>query len=150
MRCRDNHGRIYSTDDPIDPRPPLHPFCRCMIKLLPAKKAGTLTPYGTAGADWFVKYLEQLTDNYLTEYDAKVLGWKPKQGNLAEVLPGYQILGGVYNNDDGHLPHKEGRVWYEADINYVQGYRNKQRLVFSNDGLIFVTYDHYETFIEVY
>ena len=36
-----------------------------------------------------------------------------------------------------------------TDINYTGGYRNKQRIVFSSDGLIFVTYDHYETFIEI-
>ena len=36
-----------------------------------------------------------------------------------------------------------------TDINYTGGYRNKQRIVFSNDGLIFVTYNHYETFIEI-
>ena len=41
------------------------------------------------------------------------------------------------------------RIWYEADINYTNGYRNRQRVVFSNDGLIFVTYDHYDTFMEV-
>ena len=42
-----------------------------------------------------------------------------------------------------------GADWYEADINYTGGYRNKQRLLFSNDGLIFVTFDHYETFAEI-
>ena len=41
------------------------------------------------------------------------------------------------------------RVWDEADINYKGGYRNKQRVVFSNDGLVFVTYDHYKTFMEI-
>lgn len=43
----------------------------------------------------------------------------------------------------------EGRVWYEADINYTGGYRRRHRILYSNDGLIFVTYDHYETFWEV-
>ena len=147
--CRDSHGKIYATDEYVNPRPPLHPNCRCGIELLISVEAGTLTPYGTAGADWFVKYLKQLPDNYLTKYAATQMGWNRRRGNLAEVLPGYQIFGGVYENDDGHLPQKEGRIWYEADLNYTKGYRNKQRLVFSNDGLIFVTYDHYETFIEV-
>ena len=40
-------------------------------------------------------------------------------------------------------------LWYEADINYTGGYRNDDRILFSNDGLIFVTYDHYETFLEI-
>ncbi len=44
---------------------------------------------------------------------------------------------------------ENGRTWYEADINYSNGKRNKQRILYSNDGLIFVTYDHYETFIEI-
>lgn len=35
-----------------------------------------------------------------------------------------------------------------ADINYKFGFRGNDRIVFSNDGLIFVTYDHYKTFIE--
>ena len=47
------------------------------------------------------------------------------------------------------MPHKDGRVWYEADINYKTGKRNTQRIVWSNDGLIFVTYDHYFTFNQI-
>lgn len=42
-----------------------------------------------------------------------------------------------------------GRIWYEADINYHEGQRNRHRIVWSNDGLIFVTYDHYHTFYEI-
>ena len=56
---------------------------------------------------------------------------------------------GIYRNDDGHLPTAEGRVWTEADINFVSGQRNAERILFSNDGLIFVTRDHYMTFIEI-
>lgn len=41
------------------------------------------------------------------------------------------------------------RIWYEADINYTGGFRNGHRIVYSNDGLIFVTYDHYNTFYEI-
>ena len=147
--CRDKHGKIYSTDEIVNPEPPLHPNCRCEIELLLSVEAGTLTPYGTAGADWFVKYLKQLPDNYLTKYDAAQMGWERKKGNLAEIAPDYQIFGGMYYNDNGHLPQKEDRIWYEADLNYIRGHRSNERLVFSNDGLIFVTYDHYETFLEV-
>ena len=59
------------------------------------------------------------------------------------------IYGGRYNNRDEHLPVKKGRVWNEVDINYYSGYRNSQRIVYSNDGLMFVTYDHYKSFIEI-
>ena len=148
--CLSRNKKIFSLVELIQKNePPLHPNCRCRIELMQVAKAGTLTPYGTAGADWFVKYLEQLPDNYLTVYDAKQIGWEPKRGNLAEAAPGYQIFGGIYENRNKHLPQKEGRIWYEADINYIGGYRNNERLVFSNDGLVFVTYDHYKTFIEV-
>jgi hypothetical protein len=41
------------------------------------------------------------------------------------------------------------RIWYEADINYTSGYRGTERILYSNDGLIFVTYDHYQTFYEI-
>ena len=57
--------------------------------------------------------------------------------------------GAVYKNKDGKLPQSPGRVWYEADINYTKGYRNQERILYSNDGLVFVTYDHYETFYEI-
>nr|WP_156991320.1 ribonuclease domain-containing protein [Caproicibacter fermentans] len=56
---------------------------------------------------------------------------------------------GIYCNDNGHLPQASGRIRQEADINYYSGKRNGHRLLWSNDGLVFVTYDHYETFIEV-
>lgn len=147
--CREKRGKVYATDEEVKPYPPLHPRCRCEIKLLPSAEAGTLTPDKTAGVDWFVKYLHELPDNYLTAEDAKREGWKPQKGNLAEMLPGYKIFGGVYENRNGHLPQTEGRIWYEADLSYSGGYRNRERLVFSNDGLVFATYDHYETFTEI-
>ena len=59
------------------------------------------------------------------------------------------IGGDVYYNDDMKLPMSEGRVWCEADINYDGGKRNRQRVLYSNDGLVFVTLDHYQTFYEV-
>ena len=64
-------------------------------------------------------------------------------------MPDRMITRGQYYNDDGHLPQAPGRIWHEADINYTSGKRNSQRILWSNDGLIFVTYDHYETFYEI-
>ena len=52
-------------------------------------------------------------------------------------------------NDKGKLPDAPNRIWYEADIDYQSGYRNTYRILYSNDGLIFVTYDHYQTFYEL-
>lgn len=59
------------------------------------------------------------------------------------------IFKGLYHNLNEHLPSAPNRIWYEADINYSNGYRGTERILFSNDGLIFVTYNHYETFIEI-
>ena len=59
------------------------------------------------------------------------------------------IGGDVYKNREGKLPHANGRIWYEADINYTSGHRGTERILYSNDGLVFVTYDHYRTFYEI-
>ena len=50
----------------------------------------------------------------------------------------------------GVLPDAPGRIWFEADLNYHSGKRNGHRVLWSNDGLMFVTYNHYESFIEVF
>ena len=59
------------------------------------------------------------------------------------------IGGDIYYNDEGRLPQANGRIWYEADINYTSGYRGLDRIYYSNDGLIFVSYDHNATFYEI-
>lgn len=59
------------------------------------------------------------------------------------------IGGDPYRNKDAKLPIAPDRTWYEADINYTRGKRNSHRIVYSNDGLIFVSYDHYHTFYEI-
>ena len=65
-------------------------------------------------------------------------------------MPGAVIGGSQYKNRDSKLPDKPGRIWYETDFDYNGGYRNLKRIVFSNDGLMFVIYNHYLTFSEVY
>lgn len=147
--CRSRHGKIYLSDELIDPTPPLHPNCRCEIEWLKALLAGTATKHGINGADWCLKNTGTLPDYYISWADAKKLGFKPILGNLNQVAPGKMITRGVYHNANGHLPSAPGRVWYEADINYNWGYRGSERILFSNDGLIFVTYDHYLTFQEI-
>lgn len=87
-----------------------------------------------------------MPDNFITKNEAKKLGWDPQKGNLQNVAPGKSIGGDIYQNREGKLPNKKGRVLHEADINYKSGHRGKDRIVFSNDGLIYKTEDHYETF----
>lgn len=94
----------------------------------------------------YVKENGQLPEYYITKKDARNRGWVPSKGNLCDVLPGRAIGGDVFTNRERKLPVKKGRIYYEADLNYNCGRRNADRLVFSNDGLIFVTHDHYKTF----
>lgn len=90
----------------------------------------------------------RLPEYYLTKSQARNKGWVPVKGNLCEVLPGKAIGGDRFGNREGLLPNKKGRQYYEADLNYNCGNRNAERLIFSNDGLIYVTKDHYKSFIK--
>jgi len=65
------------------------------------------------------------------------------------VAPGRSIGGDKFGNYEGLLPRKGGRQYYECDIDFEGRYRNGKRIVFSNDGLVFYTEDHYETFEEI-
>ncbi|NLI71277.1 MAG: ribonuclease [Bacteroidales bacterium] len=94
----------------------------------------------------YVQENDRLPDYYITKKVARSKGWVPSKGNLCDVLPGRAIGGDVFTNRERKLPVRKGRIYYEADLNYNCGRRNADRLVFSNDGLIFVTHDHYKTF----
>lgn len=98
----------------------------------------------------YIYLYEKLPSNFITKKEAKKLGWDNSKGNLAEVAPGMSIGGDYFGNYEGNLPEEEGRDYYECDINYVSGYRGSERIVFSDDGLIYYTADHYETFELLY
>ena len=90
-----------------------------------------------------------LPDKYILKNEAEQLSWLSSLGNLSDIAPGKTIGGGIYRNREGKLPAAPGRIWFEADINYISGHRNTHRLLYSSDGVIFVTYDHYMTFSEI-
>ena len=149
-KCLTRNGRIFSFDELLDiGKPQLHPNCGCRLEQMETIVAGKATNMGIAGADLWLKCFGELPDYYISEHEAKMLGWVNAYGNLDKVAPGKMLTKGIYRNDDDILPQKNKRKWYEADINYTGGYRNSQRVLFSNDGLVFVTYDHYKTFIEI-
>ena len=91
-----------------------------------------------------------LPDNFITKKEAKALGWDSKAGNLREVAPGKSIGGDYFGNYEGLLPEDDNRDYYECDIDSDGGYRGAKRIVFSNDGLIYYTEDHYESFELLY
>ena len=78
------------------------------------------------------------------------MGWDSKKGNLDEVAPGKSIGGNKFGNREGLLPEKKGRTYYECDIDYNGGYRGGKRIVYSSDGLIYYTEDHYNSFELLY
>lgn len=99
-----------------------------------------------------VKYLQKyskLPPNYITKSEAKKLGWDAKQGNLWEVTDKFVIGGDVFGNREGKLPKQKGKKYYEADVNYRGGRRNSERIIFTKDGEIYYTSDHYNTFEKV-
>ncbi|PIE92716.1 S-layer protein [Bacillus fungorum] len=116
-----------------------------------AAKTTNFTKYPT-GFDEVAKYVKEhkkLPDNYITKEQAQALGWVSKDGNLHKVAPGKSIGGNIFQNKGNPLPSAPGRVWYEADINYSTGYRGNDRILYSSDGLVYRTSDHYKTFTEV-
>lgn len=92
---------------------------------------------------------QRLPDYYIRKGDARRQGWDPAKGNLCDVLPGRAIGGDRFSNREGGLPEKNGRRWFEADVNYQCGRRGTDRMLYSSDGLIFVTRDHYRHFEQV-
>ncbi len=99
-------------------------------------------------ARWVLQH-QQLPDYYLTKNDARKRGWNPAKGNLCDVLPGKAIGGDRFTNREKRLPARAGRQWYEADVNYRCGHRDADRLVYSSDGLVFLSTDHYRSFRQV-
>ncbi|ATA20472.1 ribonuclease [Gibbsiella quercinecans] len=97
----------------------------------------------------YLKQRQRLPDYYISKKQAREQGWDARDGNLCSVLPGKAIGGDRFSNREGQLPAASNRIWREADINYRCGRRGAERLLFSNDGLIFVTHDHYKNFIRV-
>lgn len=97
----------------------------------------------------YVQQHQRLPDYYITKKQAREQGWDASDGNLCKVLPGKAIGGDRFSNREGQLPTANNRVWREADINYRCGRRGADRLLYSSDGLIYVTHDHYKNFMRM-
>ena len=90
-----------------------------------------------------------LPANFITKNEARAAGWEG--GSLERYCPGKCIGGDRFGNREGLLPSAKGRIWTECDINTLgKKSRGAERLVFSNDGLIYYTGDHYESFELLY
>ena len=73
--CLSRDKKVFSLDELIQKdEPPLHLNCRCERKPMQAIIAGNATKLGTNGVDWWIKYLQELPEYYITRDDAKEEG----------------------------------------------------------------------------
>lgn len=92
----------------------------------------------------YVKQHHELPDYYITKAEARKQGWVASKGNLCDVLPGRAIGGDHFSNREKNLP--VGAKYFEADVNYNCGRRNSDRIVFTKQGDVYLTKDHYRSF----
>ena len=96
----------------------------------------------------FITLYHRLPDNFITKSEARELGWEG--GGLDSYAPGMCIGGDRFGNYEGLLPEAEGRYYTECDIDTLgRDSRGAKRIVFSNDGLVYYTDDHYESFEQI-
>ena len=92
----------------------------------------------------YVKNNRRLPDYYITKGEARKQGWVASKGNLCEILPGKAIGGDHFSNREKNLP--SGNKYFEADVNYNCGNRNADRIVFTKNGEVWLTKNHYKSF----
>ncbi|SDJ30216.1 ribonuclease domain-containing protein [Chryseobacterium jejuense] len=92
----------------------------------------------------YVKQNHKLPDYYITKREARNQGWNPSKGNLCEILPGRAIGGDKFGNREGRLP--DGNQYFEADVNYDCGGRNADRIIYTKNGDVYLTKNHYKSF----
>ena len=100
----------------------------------------------------YLHLYQQLPPNFITKTEARAAGWEG--GGLegfADIPSGSCIGGDRFGNNEGLLPRAKNRSYYECDIDtqYAKS-RGAKRIVYSNDGLIYYTEDHYEHFELLY
>lgn len=97
----------------------------------------------------YIHQYGRLPSNFITKDEARQLGWPG--GSLEPYAPGMCIGGSLFGNYEGLLPEADGRVYTECDIDTLGAdTRGAKRIVFSNDGLIYYTDDHYASFELLY
>ena len=100
-------------------------------------------------ADYIFEY-GKLPEYFIRKQEAERLGWDSRFNCVSDVAPGKSIGGDRFGNYEERLPVVQGRKYYEADCWYRGGKRNAYRIIYSNDGHVWYTGDHYETFVELF
>ena len=98
----------------------------------------------------YIHQYGRVPSNFVTKTRAREAGWVASEGNLQDVLPGMSIGGGGWHNDEFTMPGSFNAQWRECDINYNGGFRGPERLVYSDEGLIFYTPDHYVSYARLF
>lgn len=145
----DGPTSVYVTDTPAEnPAPTDAPAYDEPEEVLPAiDEDGTYN--SPEDVSLYLYTYDCLPDNYLTKTEANALGWSG--GSVERFGDGYAIGGDRFQNRERALPHTDGRLYYECDVNtWGKNERGPERIVWSNDGLIYYTPDHYATFILLY
>ena len=113
-----------------------------------AQEQGLEDVEGFVEAVTSVRRTGRLPARWLTKDAAQREGWRPGR-DLCDSAPDRAIGGDRFGNRERRLPMAKGRTWREADLDFDCGRRGAKRLLFSSDGLVYLTTDHYETFEEV-
>ena len=93
----------------------------------------------------YIHQYGELPGNFLTKKAAQKLGWSG--GSVERVAPGKAIGGDHFGNYEKKLPTKKGRNYYECDIDTLgKSKRGPKRIIYSDDGLIYYTGNHYKSF----
>lgn len=117
--------------------------CKVTVKVKSVTKDGKYD--GKKDVQEYLTKYYCLPSNYITKATARELGWTG--GGLDSYQYGACIGGDYFGNYEGYLPKKTGRSYYECDIDTMhKDSRGAKRIVYSNDGLIYYTEDHYQTF----
>ena len=114
----------------------------------PEEEAGPVTE-PQAIADYLFEH-GKLPENFITKEEAQDLGWDSSRNYVSDVAPGKSIGGDRFGNYEGQLPKARGRKFFECDANYTGGKRGPERIVYSSDGHVWYTKDHYGTFKELF
>lgn len=101
-------------------------------------------------ADYLFAHDMRLPENFITKKEARALGWDSSYNYLSDVAPGMSIGGDYFGNYEEKLPAGKGISYHEADCWYTKGRRNAFRVVYSTEGRVWYTEDHYNTFTELF
>ena len=132
---------------PVQSNPPAETPSPDPEPIIPVKEGAAY--YDPDNVVLYLYYFGELPPNFITKDEARDLGWSG--GSVERYREGAAIGGDRFSNREGTLPKASGRTYTECDID-TDGYhsRGSRRIVFSNDGLIYYTHDHYEHFELLY